>query len=96
MCWGLNSQGQLGDGTRTPKFLPVKFTPPSGVTYELLASNGSTSYGVTSDGDVYAWGAGQKGQIGNGTKSGILTPVKVASHSTGISGTAYNVFINIG
>ena len=94
--WGADFQGQLGDGTRTPKFSPVKFSPPSGVTYELLASNGSTSYGVTPAGDVYAWGAGQKGQIGNGTKRGSLTPVKVASHAIGISGTAYNVLNNIG
>lgn len=95
-AWGADKQGQLGDGKTTPEFSPEPITPPSGVTYRLLASSGATSYGVTPAGDVYAWGAGGAGQIGNGTTAGSLTPVKVASDATGISGTAFDVLIAIG
>ena len=94
-AWGANSHGQLGDGNTTPQFSPELITPPSGVTYRLLASSGSTSYGVTPAGDVYAWRAGGAGQIGNGTTADSLIPVKVASHATGISGTAFDVIISI-
>ena len=94
-AWGADHSGQLGDGKTTPEFSPVRITPPSGVTYRLLASSGSTSYGVTTAGNVYAWGAGGVGQIGNGTTAGSLTPVKVASDATGISGTAFDVVIAI-
>jgi alpha-tubulin suppressor-like RCC1 family protein len=94
-AWGADKQGQLGDGKTSPEFSPELITPPSGVTYRLLASSGSTSYGVTTAGNVYAWGAGGVGQIGNGTTAGSLTPVKVASDATGISGTAFDVVIAI-
>jgi alpha-tubulin suppressor-like RCC1 family protein len=94
-AWGANSHGQLGDGNTTPQSSPELITPPSGVTYRLLASSGSTSYGVTPAGDVYAWGAGGAGQIGNGTTADSITPVKVASDATGISGTAFDVVISI-
>lgn len=93
-AWGADGQGQLGDGKTTPQFAPELITPPSGVTYRLLASSGATSYGVTPAGDVYAWGAGRVGQIGNGTTTGSPAPVKVASHATGISGTAFDVVIS--
>jgi alpha-tubulin suppressor-like RCC1 family protein len=94
--WGANRHGQLGDGQTTPQFSPELITPPSEVTYQLLASNGATSYGITAAGDVYAWGAGGQGQIGNGAKADSLIPVKVASGATGISGTAFDVVISIG
>jgi alpha-tubulin suppressor-like RCC1 family protein len=94
-AWGANKHGQLGDGKTTPEFSPEHITPPSGVTYRLLASSGATSYGVTPAGNVYAWGAGGVGQIGNGTTADSLTPVKVASDATGISGTAFDVVIAI-
>jgi alpha-tubulin suppressor-like RCC1 family protein len=87
-------KGQLGDGTTTKQSSPELITPPAGVTYRLLASSGSTSYGVTPAGDVYSWGAGGAGQIGNGTTTGSLTPVKVAADATGISGTAFDVVIS--
>lgn len=93
-AWGANMKGQLGDGTTTQQSSPELITPPAGVTYELLASSGSTSYGVTPAGDVYSWGAGGVGQIGNGTTTGSLTPVKVAADATGISGTAFDVVIS--
>lgn len=95
-AWGADKAGQLGDGKTTAERAPVRITPPSGVTYHLLASNGSTSYGVTPAGEVYAWGAGSQGQIGNGTNAGSLTPVNVASGATGISGTAFDVLISTG
>jgi alpha-tubulin suppressor-like RCC1 family protein/DNA-binding beta-propeller fold protein YncE len=92
--WGANGQGQLGNGQQMRAVRsPIRITPPSGVTYRLIASTGGTSYGVTRAGDVYAWGAGARGEIGNGTTSGSLAPVKVARGTTGISGTAEDVLI---
>jgi alpha-tubulin suppressor-like RCC1 family protein len=91
-AWGDDKDGQLGDGNTTNEPSPVEFSPPAGVTYELLACGGATSYGVTAGGAVYSWGLGVRGQIGNGGKHSELHPVLVVSGGvTMISSTADDV-----
>ncbi len=91
-AWGTDSSGQLGDGSTANESSPVQIQPPAGVTYMLLASGGATSYGVTSTGDVYAWGNGSTGQLGDGKKTTRqLAPIMVESGATQISSTANNV-----
>ena len=94
-AWGADGQGQLGDGKTESQFSPELITPPSGVTYRALATSGGTSYGISTTGDVYAWGGGMEGQIGNGTTESSFIPVKVASGATGISATADDVLIRV-
>jgi alpha-tubulin suppressor-like RCC1 family protein len=94
-AWGADGQGQLGDHKTQAEFSPERITPPTGVTYAALASSGATSYGITTTGDVYAWGGGKEGQIGNGTIESSPTPVKVASGATGISATADDVLVSV-
>ena len=94
-AWGYDGQGQLGDGKTAEQFSPELITPPSGVTYRALATSGGTSYGISKTGEVYAWGGGKEGQIGNGTTESSFTPVKVASGATRISATADDVLIAV-
>ena len=94
-AWGDNGQGQLGDGNTAAQSSPKLITPPSGVTYRALATSGGTSYGISKTGEVYAWGGGKEGQIGNGTTESSFTPVKVASGATRISATADDVLIAV-
>ncbi len=89
--WGDDQWGQLGDGGTTNQASPVPFTPPPGVTYVGLASGGLTSYAVTRTGDVYAWGDGAEGEIGNGATATELTPVMVESGAARVSATAQDV-----
>ena len=94
-AWGADGQGQLGDGNTASQSSPELITPPSGVIYRTLATSGGTSYGISWTGDVYAWGGGEEGQIGNGTTESSFAPVKVASGATGISATADDVLIAV-
>jgi alpha-tubulin suppressor-like RCC1 family protein len=94
-AWGADGQGQLGDGQTASQSSPELITPPSGVTYRTLATSGGTSYGISRTGDVYAWGGGEEGQIGNGTTESSFAQVKVASGATGISATADDVLISV-
>ena len=94
-AWGADGQGQLGDGQTASQPSPELINPPSGVTYRTLATSGGTSYGISRTGDVYAWGGGEEGQIGNGTTESSFTQVKVASAATGISATADDVLISV-
>jgi alpha-tubulin suppressor-like RCC1 family protein len=89
--WGSDQSGQLGNDKRVNQPSPIEFSPPPGVSYMLLASGGSTSYAVSTTGDVYAWGFGGAGQIGNGSTATELNPVLVESGVSLISSTAEDV-----
>jgi alpha-tubulin suppressor-like RCC1 family protein len=93
-AWGNGEYYQLGNGVKGNETSPVKITPPRGTTYTELASGGSTCYGVTKSGAVWAWGNNSLGQIGNGTTKTAKHPVKVETGATGISSTAGNVAVS--
>jgi alpha-tubulin suppressor-like RCC1 family protein len=94
LAWGDDQAGQLGDRGSGNHPTPVPVFPPKGVIYKHLAAGGGTSYAITSTGDVYAWGAGFAGMIGNGQSVKVATPVMVESGASLISATAANVVTN--
>ena len=74
-AWGLNSNGQLGNGTITNSSTPVQV---SGLTNVVaIAGGGAHSLALKSDGTVWAWGLNSNGQLGNGTTTDSHTPVQV-------------------
>ncbi len=81
-AWGANGAFQLGNGTRVAATSPVKISSPHGVTYRAVASGGDTSYGISTAGEVYAWGAGKSGAVGDGTREPARAPVKVKAGAT--------------
>jgi alpha-tubulin suppressor-like RCC1 family protein len=83
-AWGANGAYQLGTGKRDNESAPVTIHPPPGVTYQAVASGGDTSYGVTTAGQVYAWGSGKSGAVGDGTTSPAPAPVAVESGATAL------------
>ncbi len=90
-AWGDDGAFQLGDGKTAPEPSPVAISPPPGVTYQVVASGGDTSYGVTKSGKVYAWGGGGFGAVGDGTRKTARTPVEVESGATALISSTSNV-----
>ena len=85
MSWGNNYSGQLGNGTTTNSTTPVQVSSLSGV--KDIASGGSHSLALKTDGTVRAWGYNYAGQLGNGTTTDSTAPVQV-SNLSGITGIA--------
>jgi alpha-tubulin suppressor-like RCC1 family protein len=95
-AWGDDSVYQLGDGKTSNETSPELITPPAGVTYKTVATGGSTSYGITAGGDVYAWGGNAVGQVGNGTTTTAQAPVQVLTGQSLVSATADDVVTSPG
>jgi alpha-tubulin suppressor-like RCC1 family protein len=73
IAWGLNGNGQLGDGTTT--YRPVPFGIPglaSGVVE--LAAGYVHSCARLASGSVLCWGSNATGELGDGTMTDHFTP----------------------
>ena len=76
-CWGLNSQGQLGNNSTTNSLIPVAVQMPAGVSFQSIAAGITHTCALTTTGQVYCWGQGSSGQLGNNSTADSLTPVAV-------------------
>jgi alpha-tubulin suppressor-like RCC1 family protein len=74
-AWGVNQNGQLGDGTRIARGTPALVDLARVVV--TAAAGPSHSLAVDSSGDVWAWGSNIAGQLGDGTTADSATPIPV-------------------
>ncbi len=73
--WGLNANGQLGDGTRTNRARPVRAqVPGQAVRVEAGFDHTLASH---IDRTVFSWGDNSEGQLGDGTTTDRLIPARV-------------------
>ena len=79
-AWGLNSSGQLGDGTTDSKKTPVQVSDLTGIVMAISAG-GSHTVALKNDGTVWAWGSNDYGQLGDGTTAESHIPVQVGGSS---------------
>src|SRR5690606_6683838 len=78
--WGDNSSGQLGFTKAFDNFSPAQLPATgtlAGRAIISMAVGGSHSLALCSDGTVAAWGANDRGQLGNNTQTGGSVPVAV-------------------
>jgi hypothetical protein len=73
--WGLNGQGQLGNGTTSPSAIPMRIPGLSGITQ--IVAGPDYALALRSNGTVLAWGGNVDGQLGDGTTTQRRTPVQV-------------------
>jgi len=84
-AWGGNFEGQIGDGTTTPRATPAQIAGISGVA--AVAAGYHHTIAVKSDGTVWGWGRNMFGQLGDNTTTQRLSPVQVQG-ITGITAVA--------
>ena len=84
-AWGLNSRGQLGNGSSTNSPVPAAVNSSgvlAGKTVTAIAAGQEHSVAMASDGAVYTWGFNNFGQLGTGTTGtaeSSLVPVAVSA-----------------
>ena len=86
-CWGENSSGQLGDGTTARRGSPVTVPGLAGATAVTAGSSHTCALladeppayplGAAAQRTVQCWGENSSGQLGDGTRTGSLSPVTV-------------------
>ena len=81
-CWGLNSNGQLGNNSTTQSLVPVAVTTSgalAGVTLAQISAGSVHTCAVSSTGTAYCWGLNSNGQLGNNSTTQSLVPVAVTT-----------------
>lgn len=79
-CWGLNSHGELGDGTTISKSAPTIVNGTGllgGLTVNMISAGGYDTCAVNSGGAAYCWGYDNKGQLGDNATTQRTTPFLV-------------------
>ena len=90
--WGLNTAGQLGDGTTANRSSPVKLGSSSWVMVDCLGAVGSATAAIrSSDRALFTWGQNTLGQLGDGTTVSKSSPVQIGLSSWGMIGGAFTV-----
>jgi len=73
-AWGMNSYGQLGDGTVTSRTRPAQVPGLEEIT--AVGKGYYNSLALDGEGQVWGWGQNTYGQLGDGTTTQRTSPVK--------------------
>lgn len=77
-CWGLNTGGQLGNGSNGTSTTPVNVNLTAGEKAVDVAAGDDATCVVLGSGAVRCWGGGSAGQLGNGGNNPSTSPVAVS------------------
>ncbi len=78
LCWGANSDGEIGDGSTVDRPVPTAVSGlSSGVASLSIGGDGRHNCALTTSGKVFCWGYNFQGQLGDGTSVNRHLPVEV-------------------
>ncbi|KAJ3426971.1 btk-binding protein-related [Anaeramoeba flamelloides] len=73
---GYNSGGRVGDGTNENRQLPILIA--ENVTRVFCGCHGKRYFYTTENDELFACGNGAYGELGNGSETNVLSPVKIS------------------
>ncbi len=81
LSWGLDTNGELGDGTLIDKHVPVQVHGPGNIgflnTITSIAAGGQHGLALKVDSTVWAWGLNVNGELGDNTVKIDSLPAQV-------------------
>jgi alpha-tubulin suppressor-like RCC1 family protein len=80
VCWGLNQDGQVGDGTTTQRNAPA--TVAGNHAFAGITAGFRHTCALDTVGAAWCWGANTFGQLGDGTNTPSAAPVAVTGGLT--------------
>ena len=76
-AWGINSYGQLGDGTFMSRNIPTQIGTDA--NWQSISAGESHSLAVKQNGTLWAWGYNGAGALGDGTFIAKNIPTQIGS-----------------
>lgn len=80
--WGFNADGQLGNGVAGPSIVrvPTMVATPDGTTFTAIDTMQSSNLALDSDGNLWSWGDGATGVLGNGpARDDVTAPQQITT-----------------
>ncbi|MBL7256748.1 RCC1 domain-containing protein [Paractinoplanes lichenicola] len=78
-CWGAGGNGRLGRGTTNSTTNGPVPIGGAGDTWRSIAAGQAHTCGTQTDNSLYCWGTNTYGQVGDGTVTDQLSPVKIGA-----------------
>jgi|GEM_PF-647304 len=76
--WGENTNGELGDGSRTTRNYPLRIGTEN--NWKIAIAGKRYSIAIKTDGSLWSWGSNYNGSLGLGTSvNNVLTPTQVGT-----------------
>lgn len=91
VCWGLNGNGQIGNGGTGDAQHPADVAGLPDVA-TMVSAGGFHTCAVTGAGGVVCWGSNQYGQLGDGSGNDSTKPVPVAGLDSGVVAVSAGLF----
>jgi alpha-tubulin suppressor-like RCC1 family protein len=82
-AWGLNGNGQIGNGVTTNMSSPVQIGALT--TWANVSCGGYFTLAVKTDGTLWAWGVNSSGELGLGNTTNRSSPVQVGTATNWLS-----------
>ncbi|MCE3003786.1 MAG: hypothetical protein LW860_13965 [Xanthomonadaceae bacterium] len=84
LCWGDNSDGQIGTGAQARRALAPVVVPELSSGMAMVSAGGTHSCAVSDAGAAVCWGSNRRGQLGDGTLTSRPTPAPVNGLESGV------------
>lgn len=76
-CWGSNIFGQLGNNKDGSASTPKLIIPIKDIFIDQISCGENHCLALSATGELYGWGTNKKGQLGQGHKESVDSPVKI-------------------